>query len=75
MLRSESIPVDYVELCRDFEKWTWPERRQRVRRRWGTSFYRVAESPSDAQQHPLNREDSVEPDEVQFSEAHEGEGN
>ena len=41
LLRGEGIWLDYVELFHDFERWPDPERRSRVRRRWGRDFYRV----------------------------------
>lgn len=40
LLRSQSIPVDYVELAGDLYEFQTPEGAARVRLRWGQDFYR-----------------------------------
>lgn len=39
MLRAEAIPLDYVRLQEDLQRWRHPGARSRVRRRWGLDFY------------------------------------
>ncbi|WP_405643924.1 type I-E CRISPR-associated protein Cse2/CasB [Streptomyces uncialis] len=38
-LRAEAIALDYDLLMKDLSCWRYPERRQRVRRRWGLGYY------------------------------------
>lgn len=40
-------PLDYTQLMRDLEAWASPERRDRVRRRWGRDYqaWEASESP------------------------------
>lgn len=39
-LRENAIPLDYAQLAQDLAAWHRPDRRVRVRRRWGLDFYR-----------------------------------
>ena len=42
LLRSEDIPLDYVELAGDLYEFQTPDGAARVRLRWGQDFYRNA---------------------------------
>lgn len=60
MLRGLKVPapLDYDQLVRDLASWEGPERRERVRRKWGLDYHA---SPKDKDDVPDNQADSAPP--------------
>jgi len=59
-LRDAKQPLDYDRLVRDFEAWSWPDGRRRVRRSWAQGYQRWTDDkrPGDqAAPGPDNRTD------------------
>ncbi|MBD2892683.1 hypothetical protein amrb99_15950 [Actinomadura sp. RB99] len=46
-LRQHAIPLDYLALAADLEGWPDPERRARIRRRWGLDYRWVPSTKED----------------------------